>query len=148
MNLPDVVDLLIVEDNQLDVEMIIRSLRKKNLADQLFVVEDGAEALDFIFAKGKFSQREMERLPKVVFLDVKLPKLNGFEVLRTIRADERTRALPVVMFTSSGQDMDIQTAYELGANSYMVKPLEFETFQEMILSIGSYWLEINKYPGG
>ena len=144
MNQLDAIDILLVEDNPRDAELTIRALKKRNLANRLFVVEDGAEALDFIFSRGKFAQREALQHPKVVLLDLKLPKINGLEVLRTLTADEQTRRIPVVMVTSSQQDPDIQAAYELGANSYVVKPVEFDAFQEIMSQLGFYWLLVNQ----
>ena len=126
----DIVDILLVEDNPRDAELTLRALKKRNLANRVFVVEDGAEALDFIFCRGQYAQREAGHSPKVILLDLKLPKMNGLEVLRATRADERTRRIPVVVVTSSGEDPDIQTAYGLGANSHVVKPVEFDAFQE------------------
>jgi two-component system response regulator len=140
------VDILLVEDNERDAELTIRTLKKHRLANQLILVEDGAEALDFIFARGKFAEREISQHPKVVFLDIKLPKINGLEVLRAIKADERTRAIPVVMVTSSNQDPDMETAYQLGANSYVVKPVDFEDFQNAMVQLGYYWLLVNQPP--
>jgi two-component system response regulator len=143
----DAVDILLVEDNPRDIELTVRALKKHNLANRLFVLEDGADALDFIFARGKFAQREPHHHPKVVFLDIKLPKMNGLEVLRAIKSNEQTQSIPVVMVTSSREDPDIKTAYELGANSYVVKPVEFEAFQEVMLQLGFYWLMVNQ-PNG
>jgi two-component system response regulator len=142
----DPIDILLVEDNPQDAELTARALKKRNLANRLFVVEDGAEALDFIFCRGRYAERKMIHHPKVVFLDVKLPKLNGLEVLREIRADQRTRSIPVVMVTSSGEDPDIKTAYELGANSYVIKPVEFDAFIEAMSHLGFYWLLVNQVP--
>jgi two-component system response regulator len=144
MNQLGAVDILLVEDNPRDAELAVRALKKGNLANRLFVVEDGAEALDFIFGRGQHAQRDVTHSPKVILLDLKLPKVNGFEVLRAIKADERTRAIPVVIVTSSGEDPDIQAAYELGANSYVVKPVEFDAFQEVMSQMGLYWLLINQ----
>jgi two-component system response regulator len=138
------VDILLVEDNPQDVELTTRALKKHNLANSLFTVEDGAEALDFLFCRGKYSARDMSYRTKVVLLDLKLPKVNGMEVLRALRADERTRNLPVVIVTSSREDPDIKTAYALGANSYVVKPVDFEAFAEAMSRIGLYWLLINQ----
>jgi two-component system response regulator len=138
------VDILLVEDNPRDVELIVRALKKRNLANRLFAVEDGAEALDFIFCRGQYAWREVAHPPKVILLDLKLPKVNGLEVLRAIKADERTRTIPVVIVTSSGEDPDIQAAYALGANSYVVKPVEFDTFQEAMSHLGFYWLLVNQ----
>lgn len=143
----DAVDILLVEDSPRDVELTVRAFKKHNLANRLFVLEDGADALDFIFARGKFAQREPHQHPKVVFLDIKLPKMNGLEVLRAIKSDERTQTIPVVMVTSSREDPDIKTAYELGANSYVVKPVEFDAFQDVMLRLGFYWLMVNQSDG-
>jgi two-component system, response regulator len=138
------IDILLVEDNPQDVELTIRALKKRNLANRVYVVEDGAEAMDFLFSRGKYAKRDMSHRPKVVLLDVKLPKLNGLEVLRAIKADERTRAIPVVMVTSSREDPDIKTAYQLGANSYVVKPVDFDAFMDAMSNLGFYWLLINE----
>lgn len=146
MNGLDAVDILLVEDNANDAELTLRALRKRNLANRLFVVEDGAEALDFVFCQGKYTQREITHLPKVVLLDIKLPKVNGLEVLRAIKTDKRTHTIPVVMVTSSREDPDIQSAYELGANSYVVKPVDFATFAEAMSNVGLYWLLVNQAP--
>jgi two-component system response regulator len=140
------VDILLVEDNPHDAELTLRALSKRKLANQVFVVEDGAEALDFIFCRGKYAQREGAQTPKVVLLDLKLPKVNGLEVLQAIRTDKRTHKIPVVIVTSSQEDPDIQAAYELGANSYVVKPVEFEAFLEAMSNIGFYWLLVNQSP--
>ena len=144
MNDLDAVDILLVEDNPRDVELTLRALKKRNLANRVFVVEDGAEALNFIFCRGQYAQREVGHPPKVILLDLKLPKVNGLEVLRAIRADEQTRRIPVVMVTSSGEGPDIKAAYELGANSYVVKPVEFDAFQEAVSRLGFYWLVVNQ----
>ena len=146
MNHLDPINILLVEDNPRDAELIIRALKKHNLANQLFVVEDGADALDFIFGRGQYAQREMPHHPKVVLLDLKLPKMNGLEVLEAIKTNERTRTIPVVMVTSSREDPDIRTAYDLGANSYVVKPVEFEAFMEAMSQLGFYWLLVNEAP--
>ena len=130
MNNLGAVDILLVEDNPRDAELTLRALKRRNLANRVFVVEDGAEALDFIFCRGRYVQRKVEHPPKVILLDLKLPKVNGLEVLRAIRAEEETRRVPVVMVTSSAEDPDTQAAYGLGANSYVVKPVEFDAFQE------------------
>jgi two-component system response regulator len=146
MNHLDAVDILLVEDNPHDAELTVRALKKRNLANHLFTVEDGAEALDFIFSQGQYAQRQAADHPKVVLLDLKLPKLNGLEVLRTLKADARTRPIPVVIVTSSHEDPDIQAAYNLGANSYVVKPVEFDAFTEAMSHIGFYWLLVNQVP--
>jgi two-component system response regulator len=146
MNHLDPVDILLVDDNPQDAELTIRALRKRKLANRLVVVEDGAEALDFIFCRGRYAERDIAHPPKVVLLDLKLPKLNGLEVLREIRADQRTRSIPVVMVTSSREDPDIKTAYDLGANSYVVKPVEFDAFVQAMSHVGFYWLLVNQVP--
>ena len=142
----DAVDILLVEDNPQDAELTIRALKKHNLANRLITVEDGAQALDFIFCRGKYATRELSHSPKVVLLDLKLPKLSGLEVLHALKQDERTRAIPVVIVTSSREDPDIKTAYGLGANSYVVKPVDFDAFAEAVSSLGLYWLLVNQPP--
>ncbi|MBN1691800.1 MAG: response regulator [Dehalococcoidia bacterium] len=146
MNDMHAVDVLLVEDNQQDAELTIRSLKKHKLANNISVVEDGAEALDFIFCRGKYSERDIKHPPKVIFLDLKLPLVSGLEVLREIKQDALTKAVPVVVVTSSREDPDVKAAYELGANSYVVKPVDFEAFTEAIGSLGLYWLLINLPP--
>ena len=146
MNQLDTVDILLVEDNPQDAELTIRALKKRNLANHLFAVEDGAQALDFLFGQGQYASRRVTDHPKVILLDLKLPKVNGLEVLRAIRADERTRPIPVVIVTSSHEDPDIQAAYDLGANSYVVKPVEFSAFSEAMSQVGFYWLLVNQAP--
>jgi two-component system, response regulator len=140
------VEILLVEDNPNDVELTLRALQKQNLAGKVFVVRDGAEALDFIFAKGAFTQRKIENLPKVVLLDMKLPKVDGIEVLRRIKSDERTKHTPVVMLTSSQEGRDVVDSYNLGVNSYIVKPVEFTDFVRAVSELGVYWGLLNKLP--
>ncbi len=142
----NIVDILLVEDNPRDAELTIRSLKKRNLANRLFWVEDGVEALDFVFSRGKYVERKNIHLPKIVLLDLKLPKISGLEVLRTIKGDEHTRSIPVVILTSSREDPDIKTAYEYGVNSYVVKPVDFDGFLEAMSHIGFYWLLVNQPP--
>jgi two-component system response regulator len=142
----DAVDILLVEDNPQDAELTVRALKKHNLANRLFTVEDGAEALDFVFCRGKYATRDNGHSPKVVLLDLKLPKVSGLEVLRAVKQDEKTRAIPVVIVTSSREDPDIKTAYALGANSYVVKPVDFDAFAESVSSLGLYWLLVNQPP--
>ena len=144
MDQPQGIDILLVEDNLRDVELTLRALKKRNLADHLAVVNDGVEALDFVFNRGQFAHPEARPLPRVVLLDLKLPKVDGLQVLKAIKSDERTRMVPVVVLTSSQQDPDIQTAYALGANSYVVKPVQFEAFQEVMDRLGLYWLLLNQ----
>ena len=142
------IDILIVEDNPHDVELTLRSLKKQNLANNIFVAEDGVNALDFIFCRNEYAGRNISQVPRVILLDLKLPKVNGFEVLSAIKKDERTKFIPVVIVTSSNQDPDIKTAYALGANSYVVKPVDFESFSEAVTRLGLYWLLINKPANG
>jgi two-component system response regulator len=142
----EAVDILLVEDNPQDAELTIRALKKHNLANRLITVEDGAEALDFIFCRGKYATRNNGHSPKVILLDLKLPKVSGLDVLRALKQDEKTRAIPVVIVTSSREDPDIKTAYALGANSYVVKPVDFDAFAESVSSLGLYWLLVNQPP--
>jgi len=141
------IDVLLVEDNINDAELAIRALKKNNLANNLFHVKDGEEALDFIFGTGKFAGiRDILYPPKVVLLDIQMPKVNGMEVLKKIKSDPRTRATPVVVLTSSKEDPDIRTCDELGASSDIVKPGNFENFIESIKNLGYYWLLMNQPP--
>jgi two-component system response regulator len=143
---PGAVDILLVEDNARDAELTIRALRKQNLANALFVVHDGVEALDFVFGEGQYAAAERRQHPKVILLDIKLPKVDGLEVLRRIKGDARTRTIPVVMVTSSREHPDVETAFALGANSYVVKPVTFEEFMRSMAEIGHYWLLLNQAP--
>ena len=143
MNDHDVVEILLVEDNPQDAELTIRALKKHNLANRLFHVEDGAEALDFLFGRNKYEGRRTDISPKVVLLDLKLPKINGLEVLRTMKNDERLRTIPVVMVTSSAEHPDVKSAYSLGANGYVIKPVQFDSFMEAMSKVGIYWLMVN-----
>lgn len=140
------VDILLVEDSPLDAELTTRALKTSGLANPMVVVEDGAEALDFIFGRGRYQARTVTAAPKLVLLDLKLPKVNGLEVLRALKQDERTRRIPVVVVTSSREDPDIQAAYALGANSYVVKPVGFEAFAQAVGQLGMYWLLLNQPP--
>lgn len=142
----DAVDILIVEDNPDDAELTIRALRKERLANPFFIAEDGQVALDFIFCQGKYKERSMSKPLKVVFLDLKLPKIGGLEVLKEIKSDPRTKRIPVVVVTSSREDPDISTAYEFGANSYVVKPVEFDSFINALSNTGLYWMLVNQAP--
>lgn len=139
-----IVDILLVEDNPNDAELTQRALRKRNLGNPLLVVEDGVEALDFIFGRKAWEGRDLSRSPKVIFLDLKLPKLSGLEVLAELKRHDLTRTIPVVVVTSSREDPDIQAAYALGANSYVVKPVDFDAFVEVMSSLGIYWLAVNQ----
>lgn len=142
----DPIDILIVEDNPQDAELTIRALRKDNLANQIHVAEDGEEALEFVFAKGRYADRIAVKPPKVIFLDLKLPKVSGLEVLKELKSHPSTRKLPVVVVTSSREDPDVQSAYDLGANGYVVKPVEFDDFFESVAQTGHYWLMVNEPP--
>ena len=140
------VEILLVEDNASDAELAIRALKNHNLANRLIHVEDGQAALDFLFGTGAYEGRDVSQQPKVVLLDLKLPKLDGIEVLRALRADARTKLTPVVVLTSSREDRDVFEAYKLGANSYIVKPVGFENFSEAVCNLGLYWLLLNEPP--
>ncbi|MEA3186477.1 MAG: hypothetical protein QOD99_307 [Chthoniobacter sp.] len=140
------VEILLVEDNPQDVELAQRALRKANLTNRIQIVRDGAEALDFIFCEGTHAARRIEDTPKVILLDLKLPKVDGLEVLKRIKADPRTRAIPVVMLTSSKEQNDVVESYKLGVNSYIVKPVNFEGFVEAVQQLGMYWLLLNQPP--
>lgn len=140
------IEILLVEDNPGDAEMTIRALRKNNLANNLMHVKDGAQALDFIFAQGEYANRTNKNLPKIVVLDLKMPKINGIEVLRRIKNDERTRKMPVVVLTSSKEDPDVEECYRLGVNSYVVKPVEFDEFFKAVSDLGLYWMIVNQNP--
>ena len=138
------IEILLIEDNMHDAEMTIRSLRKVNLANKLVHLKDGTEALDFIFAKGAFAGRLIENKPKVILLDIKMPKVDGIEVLRQIKANDITKTIPVVIMTSSKEEQDIITSYNLGVNSYVVKPVDFEGFAKAVSELGFYWLITNQ----
>jgi len=140
------VEILLVEDNPNDVELAMRALKKNNLANRVFIVKDGAEALDFIFGRGTHQNRRVENVPRVILLDLKLPKVDGIEVLRSIRSDERTKYIPVVVLTSSSEERDIVETYKLGVNSYIVKPVNFEKFIDVVRELGYYWLLLNHRP--
>jgi CheY-like chemotaxis protein len=138
------IEILLVEDNANDAELTLRALKKNNLANKVFLVKDGAEALDFIFARGAYAGRNVHDGPKVIFLDLKLPKVDGLEVLRQIKSDEKTKVIPVVVLTSSQEERDMVESYKLGVNSYIVKPVEFESFLKAVSDLGLYWLLLNK----
>jgi two-component system, response regulator len=140
------VEVLLVEDNVHDAEMTIRALRKVNLANNLVHLKDGEEALEFIFAQGKFSDRQQTDLPKVILLDIKMPKVDGIEVLKQLKSRESTKAIPVVIMTSSKEEQDIISSYQLGVNSYVVKPVDFEGFARAVSQLGMYWLLTNQLP--
>ena len=140
------IELLLVEDNPQDLELALRALKKANLANQIQVARDGAEALDFIFCEGAHAGRAFADVPKVILLDLKLPKIDGLEVLRRLKGDPRTRAIPVVVLTSSKEQSDVVESYQLGVNSYIVKPVNFEGFAAAVRSLGLYWLLLNQPP--
>lgn len=144
MNSNTEVEILLVEDNPNDAELALRALKKNNLANNVVVVSDGEEALDFVFARGKYAHRQIENGPRVILLDLKLPKVDGLEVLRLIKADPRTKAIPVIVLTSSKEDKDIVESYKVGVNSYILKPVDFDKFVEAVKDIGYYWLLLNQ----
>jgi len=140
------VEILLVEDNPEDVELTLRALTSHHLANQLFVCRDGAEAIDFFFGDAPNALRDIGVIPRVILLDLNLPKVDGLEVLRRLKGDDRTRAIPVVVLTSSAEQPDIADAYRLGANSYIVKPVDFEAFSRAVSDLGLYWLLVNRPP--
>jgi CheY-like chemotaxis protein len=140
------IEILLAEDNAEDAEMTMRALRRNNLANQLHWVKDGAEALDYLFRTGAYAARDAVRPPKLVMLDIKMPKVDGIEVLRRLKADPATRSIPVVVMTSSNEERDVVESYRLGANSYIVKPVQFEAFVETVAKIGLYWVLTNRVP--
>jgi CheY-like chemotaxis protein len=140
------VEVLLAEDNSADAELIMESLRLENLGDRLHLAHDGEQALDFLFARGRYGERAMDRPPRLIILDVKLPKIDGLRVLDEIKRDPRTRPIPVVMFTSSNIDHDVARGYLLGANSYIQKPVDFGRFQDTVRRLGAYWLGLNEVP--
>ena len=138
--------ILLVEDNPDDVDLTLRSLRRHNVQNEVVVVRDGAEALDYLFTTGAYASRDPGTMPTVILLDLKLPKIDGLEVLRRLRADERTELLPVVILTSSKEEQDLVNGYKLGANSYVQKPVDFVQFSEAVKQLGMYWLLLNEPP--
>ncbi|MBA3986214.1 MAG: response regulator [Flavobacteriales bacterium] len=138
------VEILLIEDNKNDAELAIRALRKGNITNNLIHLKNGAEALEFLFGTGKFEGRDISNKPKVILLDLKMPKADGLEVLAQIKANERTKAIPIVVLTSSNEHPDIERAYSLGANSYIVKPVEFDEFSKVVTDLGFYWLLMNQ----
>jgi len=137
------VEILLVEDNAHDAELTIRALKRRHLTNKLIHVKDGAEALDFIFATGSYAGRDISQHPKVMLLDLKLPKVDGLEVLRALKSDPRTRSIPVVVMTSSQEQRDVVESYQLGVNSYVVKPVDFDGFSRAVSELGCYWVLLN-----
>ena len=140
------VEILLIEDNPNDAELTIRALKKKNLANSIIHLKDGAEALDFIFCQGQYKERDINNKPRAILLDLKMPKVNGLEVLQRVKADARTRSIPVIVLTSSNEDPDVKKCYELGVNSYIVKPVGFDNFTKAVAELGFYWLLLNQPP--
>lgn len=140
------IEILLVEDSLEDATLVIRSLKKSNLGNSIKHLCDGAEALEFIFAQGKYAARRIEDKPKLILLDLKMPKVNGLEVLEAIKSDERTRSIPVVIMTSSREDRDLTESYKLGVNGFVVKPVSFDNFARAVADLGMYWIMVNQTP--
>jgi two-component system, response regulator len=140
------VDILLVEDNQDDIDLALHTLKREKLANSVFVVRDGEEALDLLFCRGSFSDRTFDRPPKLILLDLKLPKIDGMQVLKELKADSRTKMIPVVMMTSSKEERDVVESYEAGVNSFIQKPVDFDQFRATVKSLGMYWLLVNQPP--
>jgi two-component system response regulator len=146
MTQKNIIEILLVEDNPRDLELTLHSLEQANLANHIQIARDGAEALEFIFAEGAHAGRRIEDTPKMILLDLKLPKVDGLEVLQRLKSDARTRAIPVVVLTSSREQRDVVESYHLGVNSYIVKPVDFEGFAAAVKEVGMYWLLLNQPP--
>jgi two-component system response regulator len=142
----DEVEILLVEDNLSDAELVIRALAKVQLADKVIHLKDGAEALDFLFGEGEFADRDLTKVPKVILLDIKMPRVNGIEVLRKVKSHPGTRSIPIVIMTSSKEEQDIFSSYELGVNSFVVKPVDFNGFAKAVTELGLYWVLTNQPP--
>ena len=140
------IEILLVEDNPNDAELALHALHQRHLANHILHVRDGEEALEFLHAEGRYAGRDTDHTPKVVLLDVKMPRMDGLKVLRAMKADSRTRDIPVVMLTSSREDRDLEEAYRLGVNSYIVKPVAFDSFSDAVAQLGCYWLLLNEAP--
>ena len=137
------IEILLIEDNPADVVLTLRGLKKHNLSNKVMVINDGAEALDYIFARGEYEDRNMENIPRLILLDLKLPKVHGLEVLRQIKSNEMTKVIPVVVLTSSTEEKDVIESYKLGVNSYITKPVDFDKFLKAAEEIGLYWVLLN-----
>ena len=142
----DEAEILLVEDNPDDVELAVRALRRENLANRIEIARDGEEALDFLFCRGRYNNRSFQAPPRLVLLDLKLPKVDGLEVLKQVKSDPRTKAIPVVIVTSSREEMDLVNGYKLGTNAYIQKPVDFEQFRQMVKQLGLFWLVVNQPP--
>lgn len=142
----DKVEILLVEDNLRDVELALHALRRENLANHIEVARDGEEALDFLFCRGRYSGRRIDEQPRLVLLDLKLPKVDGLEVLRQIKGDPRTKAIPIVILTSSREEKDLVSGYKLGVNAYIQKPVDFGQFRQIVNQVGLFWLVVNQCP--
>jgi CheY-like chemotaxis protein len=142
------VEILLVEDNPNDIELTLYALKKYHVAERVDVVRDGVEALDYLFCQGPYTHRRVEDVPQLILLDLKLPKMDGLEVLRQIKANARTQSIPVIALTSSREDADVRESYRLGINSYIVKPIDFDHFTEAVRRLGTYWLLHNQFPAG
>jgi len=140
------VEILLVEDNMSDAELTLRALRKNKIANNIIHIKDGVSAIDFLFGKGEFAGRDISNKPKLILLDLKMPKVDGLEVLKRIKADDLTKTIPVVVLTSSRENPDIERAYALGANSYIVKPVDFDGFMKAVSELGLYWILYNQFP--
>lgn len=146
MKMKEQVDILLVEDNPNDAELTIRALKKNNILNNILHLEDGEEVLHYIFGTGKYTERDTQEIPKVILLDLKMPKIDGLDVLKQLKSNEKTKVIPVILLTSSKEDRDIMEGYKLGVNSYIVKPVGFENFVKAVSDIGFYWLLMNQPP--
>jgi two-component system, response regulator len=146
MNKEPAVEILLVEDNPNDVELALHALKKNNLVNRIQVVRDGEEALDYVFCKGSFADRDIRLIPKVILLDLKLPKIDGIEVLKQIKSSPATQSIPVVVLTTSREERDVLESYRLGVNSYILKPVDFDQFVDSVRQIGFYWMLLNQHP--
>jgi len=142
----DVSEILLIEDNPNDARLTIMALKDANVGNPIVHLKDGEEALEYIFATGRYAERKMENMPRLILLDLKMPKVNGIEVLRKLKSEEMTKKIPIVVFTSSQEDPDVEECYRLGVNSYIVKPLEFDSFAKVVKETGLYWFLINHPP--